>query len=100
MDLQIDSKSHVLVSPHADRRMPFEASFRHEFWTLDVRYLGHSIPGTGQAYVVSILEYYSRAILASAVTLSQDTNAYLSVLHAAIQRHGSAGGAVSVPGCS
>jgi hypothetical protein len=57
-----------------------------------VRYVDHSIPGTGQAYVVSILENYSpRAILASAVTLSQDTNAYLSVLHAAIERHGSPG---------
>ncbi|CAA9514203.1 MAG: hypothetical protein AVDCRST_MAG12-3392 [uncultured Rubrobacteraceae bacterium] len=76
-------------SPHTKREMPFEASFRHEFWTSDVRYLGHSIPGVGQAYVVSILENYSRAILASAVTLSQDTNAYLSVLHAAIERHGS-----------
>ena len=71
------------------REMPFEASFRHQFWTSDVRYVGHSIPGTGQAYVVAILENYSRAVLASAVTLAQDTNAYLSVLHAAIGRHGS-----------
>ncbi len=69
--------------------MPFEASHRHEYWTSDVRYIRHSIPGTGQAYVVAILENYSRAILASAVTLSQDTNAYLSVLHAAIGRYGS-----------
>ena len=76
-------------SPHSKREMPFEASYRHEIWTSDVRYLNHSIPGAGQAYVVSILENYSRAILASAVTLSQDTNAYLSVLHAAIERHGS-----------
>lgn len=69
--------------------MPFAASFRHEYWTSDVRYVSHSIPETGQAYVVAILENYSRAILASAVTLSQDTNAYLSVLHAAIGRYGS-----------
>ena len=69
--------------------MPFAASFRHEYWTSDVRYIEHSIPETGQAYVLAILENYSRAILASAVTLSQDTNAYLSVLHAAIGRHGS-----------
>ena len=71
------------------REMPFEASFRHEYWTSDVRYVNHSIPGTGQAYVVAILENYSRAVLASGVTLSQDTNAYLSVLHAAIGRYGS-----------
>jgi transposase InsO family protein len=72
-----------------NREMPFEASRRHEYWTSDVRYVEHAIPETGQAYVVAILENYSRAILASAVTLSQDTNAYLSVLHAAIERHGS-----------
>ena len=71
------------------REMPFGASYRHEFWTSDVRYVDHSIPETGQAYVVAILENYSRAILASAVTLAQDTNAYLSVLHAAIERPGS-----------
>jgi putative transposase len=71
------------------REMPFEASHRHQYWTSDVRYIRHSIPGTGQAYVVAILENYSRAILASTVTLSQDANAYLSVLHAAIERYGS-----------
>jgi putative transposase len=81
--------------PHSKREMPFEASYRHEYWTCDVRYVDHSIPGTGQAYVVSILDNYSRAILASAVTLSQDTNAYLSVLHAAIERHGSPGAIVT-----
>ena len=78
-------------SPHTKREMPFEASHRHEIWTSDVRYVDYSIPGTGQAYVVSILDNFSRAILASAITLSQDTNAYLSVLHAAIERHGSPG---------
>ena len=78
-------------SPHTKREMPFEASYRHEIWTSDVRYVNHSVPGTGQAYVVSILDNYSRAILASAITLAQDTNAYLSVLHAAIERHGSPG---------
>ncbi len=75
--------------------MPFEAPQRHETWTSDVRYVDHSIPGTGQAYVVSVLDNYSRAILASAVTLAQDTNAYLSALHAAIERHGSPGTVVT-----
>jgi len=82
-------------SPHAKREMPFEASQRHEIWTSDVRYVNHSIPGIGQAYVVSILDNYSRAILSSAITLAQDTNAYLSVLHAAIERHGSPGAIVT-----
>ena len=82
-------------SPHTRREMPFEASYRHEVWTSDVRYVDHSIPGIGQAYVVSVLDNYSRAILASALTLAQDTNAYLSVLHAAIERHGSPGTVVT-----
>jgi putative transposase len=73
----------------AKREMPFEASFRHEIWTSDVRYLDHSLPETGNVYVISILENYSRAILASAVTLTQDANAFLSVLYAAIARYGS-----------
>jgi transposase len=68
----------------AKREMPFEAAFRHEIWTSDVRYLDHSLPETGNVYVISILENYSRAILASAVTLTQDTNAYLCVLYAAV----------------
>lgn len=86
---EAEGLSKLKRSPHTKREMPFEASHRHEIWTSDVRYVDHSIPGTGQAYVVSILDNYSRAVLASAVTLVQDTNAYLSVLHAAIERHGS-----------
>lgn len=31
------------------REMPFEASFRHEYWTSDVRYIKHAIPEIGQA---------------------------------------------------
>jgi putative transposase len=73
----------------AKREMPFEAASRHEIWTSDVRYLDHSLPETGNVYVISILENYSRAILASALTLTQDTNAYLSALYAAIERYGS-----------
>jgi transposase len=73
----------------AKREMPFAAVSRHEIWTSDVRYLEHSLPETGNVYVISILENYSRAILASAVTLTQDTSAYLSVLYAAIERYGS-----------
>ena len=71
------------------REVPFEASYRHEIWTSDVRYLKHSIPETGQVYVISILENYSRVMLASAVSLTQDKIAYLSVLHTAIERYGS-----------
>ncbi|MGB3683569.1 MAG: helix-turn-helix domain-containing protein [Rubrobacteraceae bacterium] len=71
------------------KEMPFEASYRHEIWTSDVRYLKHSIPETSQVYVISILENYSRVMLASAVSMTQDKMAYLSVLHTAIERYGS-----------
>ena len=40
-------------------------------------------------YVISILENFSRAILASAVSRNQELTAYLMVLYAAIRQHGS-----------
>jgi hypothetical protein len=69
--------------------MPFEASRRHQYWTVDVRYLDMHQLGGGMIYVISILENFSRAILASAVSRTQDLTAYLMVLYAAIRQHGS-----------
>ncbi len=40
-------------------------------------------------YVITVLENFSRAILASAVSLNQDLKAYLMVLYAAVRQHGS-----------
>src|SRR2546423_43417 len=52
-------------------------------------YLGlHHIEGEDKIYCISILENYARAILASAISRRQDTAAYLSVLYAAIRKHG------------
>lgn len=42
----------------------------------------------GKVYCISILENYSRAILASALSRRQDLSAYLLVLYAAIRQHG------------
>ena len=56
------------------REVPFAASFRHEYWTSDVRYVSHSIPETGQAYVVAVLENYSRAVLANAYLSRYDVS--------------------------
>lgn len=39
-------------------------------------------------YCISVLENYSRAILASAVTRRQNFEEYLAVLYAAIRKHG------------
>lgn len=49
-------------------------------------------------YVIAIMENYSRAILASAISRRQDTTAFLRVLHAAIEMHGSPDGLVSDSG--
>jgi hypothetical protein len=48
----------------------------------------HHVEGEDKIYCISILENYSRAILVSAITRRQDTDAYLSVLYAAIRKHG------------
>ena len=39
-------------------------------------------------YCISILENFSRAILASAISLRQDTEAFFAVFYAAVRKHG------------
>ena len=73
------------------KAMPFASNRHHEFWTADVRYLdmlGEELLAGGMVYAVTILENYSRAILASSLTRRQDLSASLSVLYRAIQGHG------------
>jgi hypothetical protein len=67
--------------------MPFRASRRHQYWTVDIRYLDHGIDDD-RVYCISILENYSRAVLASGISRRQNLTAYLIVLHAAICQHG------------
>lgn len=74
--------------------MPFQSSRRHEIWSVDVRYIDHHLPPSelpagNRVYAISILENHSRALLASAVSTSQDLTAYLSVLYTAVERYGS-----------
>lgn len=75
-------------SPRGKAEMPFRAKRRHEIWTADVRYVPHAIPGVGNTYVIAVLENYSRCVLASAVSLTQDTTAFLRVFYAAVERYG------------
>jgi transposase len=75
-------------TPHAAKPMPFAAVRRHQYWTVDVRYLDHQLDDRN-IYVIAILDNYSRAILASALSRRQDLTAYLIVLYAAIRQHGS-----------
>ena len=59
--------------------MPFAAAHRHQYWSVDVRYLDHHLGG-GNSYCIAILDNYSRAILASGIFRSQDTVTFLLVL--------------------
>ncbi len=73
------------------REMPFRAERRHQYWSADVRYLDivdEHLVGS-RAYAITILDNYSRAVLASSVFPAQDLSAFLSVLHRAVERHGS-----------
>ena len=65
------------------KAMPFLASKRHQWWSTDIRYIeDHQVPGVeGPIYIITILDNYSRAILASAPSRTQDLGAYLVVLY-------------------
>ena len=86
------------TEPHEPKPMPFAATRRHQYWTVDVRYLDMHQLGGGMIYVITVLENFSRAILASAVSRTQDLTAYLMVLYAAIRQHGSPEALVSDSG--
>ena len=57
------------------KEMPFKASRRHEYWSIDIRYIEHhQLPNIkGPVYVISVLENFSRMLLASAISEKQDT---------------------------
>jgi putative transposase len=73
------------------KAMPFASERHHDHWTADVRYLDmldESLLAEGMVYAITILENYSRAVLASSVTRRQDLNAFLAVLYQAVQEYG------------
>ncbi len=78
------------AAPKSKKEMPFKAQRRHEFWSIDVRYIEqHQLPDiSGPVYVISVLENFSRALLASTLSKTQDLMAYLMVLFAAFRKHG------------
>jgi hypothetical protein len=82
--------------PHERRTMPFAATYRHEYWSVDVRYIEkHQLENPQPVYVLSVLENYSRALLASLLSPRQDLTAYLLVLRAALHEYGAPTGIVS-----
>lgn len=77
------------VAPKPKKEMPFKAQRRHEFWSIDVRYIEHHQLGFAKpVYVISILENFSRMILASILSEHQDQDAYLKVLFVALRQYG------------
>jgi transposase len=75
--------------PHEPQAMPFAAQRRHQFWSVDIRYVEDHALGTDKpVYAISILENFSRALLASVISPRQDLTAYLIVLRAAVEAHG------------
>lgn len=83
-------------APRVRKEMPFRASFRHEWWSVDVRYIEkHNLGFPEPIYMISILENYSRAILASKISRTQNQWDYLEVLFAALSTAGAPKGIVS-----
>jgi putative transposase len=90
--LSLNRDLYHLQMPRTQRSkadMPFRAERRHQFWSVDIRYLDmHRLPGVEMVYCISILENFSRAILASAISLRQDTEAVFAVFYAAVRKYG------------
>jgi hypothetical protein len=79
------------------KEMPFAARRRHQYWSADIRYVDNDYIG-GRAYVISVMDNHSRAILASAVSRTQDLASNLSVLCPAVgEEDGSAEGPAPEP---
>ncbi len=75
--------------PREPKSMPFAAVRRHQYWTVDIRYIeDHALESDKPVYVISVLENFSRALLATVISPRQDLTAYLIVLRAAVETHG------------
>src|SRR6266536_2283667 len=76
------------AKPRAPKPMPFQAHRRHQYWTVDVRYIDVHQLGGGNIYSITILDNYSRYIVGSAISRTQDQPAFLRVLLSAITEYG------------
>lgn len=76
-------------SPREKLEMPFKAVRRHQFWSADIRYIEeHLLPDPKPVYVITIFENFSRTVLASAISQTQNQWDFLAVLAEAIRRYG------------
>jgi len=75
------------VTPREPKPLPFRATRPHEYWFFDICYVDHQL-GHCKVYTITLLDGYSRAILASLLSRSQDLAAVLLTVYAAIRQHG------------
>lgn len=60
-------------APRKKLEMPFRAVRRHQFWSADIRYIEeHLLPDPKPVYVITVFENFSRAVLASAISPTQN----------------------------
>ena len=76
-------------APRPKLEMPFKASRRHQFWSADVRYIEeHLLPDPRPVYVITIFENFSRMVLSSKISATQNQWDYLAILADALRRYG------------
>ena len=76
-------------APRPKLEMPFRATRRHEYWSCDVRYIEeHLLPDPRPVYVIAIFENFSRMVLSSKISATQNQWDYLAVLADALRRYG------------
>ena len=80
------------------KKMPFAARYPHQYWSVDLRYIDMHRIDADPVYCISVLDNYSRCILASRLSRRQDLSAYLVVLYAAVREYGSPKALVSDSG--
>ncbi len=76
-------------APRERKEMPFKAHFKHEIWSVDIRYIEeHNLGFPEPVYLISVLENYSRACLASKISPTQTQWDFLEVLFEALSAFG------------
>lgn len=86
------------AKPREPKPMPFKADRRHQYWTVDVRYVDVHQLGGGNIYTITIIDNYSRFIVGSILSRAQDQPAYLQVLLSAVTEYGAPEALVSDSG--
>ncbi len=76
-------------APRPRKEMPYKAHFKQEIWSVDIRYIEeHNLGFPEPVYLISVLENYSRACLASKISPTQTQWDFLEVLFEALSAFG------------